>query len=83
MSLSMKKSDLFDPDEIQPWYLTDRKQRGGNKYVNKKVKLVMKFCKSCNKVWEHYRMNNKRQTLKYDDLPTLGLPREKCDKCRE
>ena len=30
----MKKSDLFDPDEIQPWYLTASKLRGGNKYVN-------------------------------------------------
>ena len=41
----------------------------------------MFFCESCKKPWEKYWDNNLCRFVKYSDIPTYGLVREKCDSC--
>lgn len=76
--------ELLDIDKVyqeMKWYIPSV-QKGGNKHLNKKMKLLIKYCLHCKKVWEYYRMNNKRQTIRYDEFPPFGLPRKKCDYCK-
>ena len=38
-------------------------------------------CLSCDKVWEHY-LTHRRQFIAYTDIPSYGLERNKCLKCK-
>ena len=48
------------------------------KYYNK-----LKFCNSCNYVWEISIIQKNGSICRYNNMPTFGLPRETCRICNE
>jgi len=67
-----------------PWYLEP--QRRYTKSRTTKLQLhrcTLKHCKNCNSVWQYDYSNNRKKFINYEDMPTYGLIKKTCDKCKK
>ena len=78
----MKEKDWFLPKE------DTRRHKWANYYRANERQLrnsafTLRLCTICDKVYECFYADNKRQVVYYDDFVTLGLERKTCDKCNK
>lgn len=67
---------------MNDWYLKPQKELKNTRKFRKIYKTDsrrLKYCKTCNTVWERCHADNKVHN--YRDFPTYGIPRIECKKC--
>tara|TARA_R110000787_G_scaffold234566_1_gene341466 strand:+ start:588 stop:818 length:231 start_codon:yes stop_codon:yes gene_type:complete len=61
-------------------FLGGDSRKSMDKEKNKGVSKRLKYCKTCNLVWEiDYTLGH--PVMYYEDFPTIGLERLECEKC--
>ena len=55
------------------------KKGKGADLVDKKLGSKLKYCPTCDQVWEFHAYEKK--DVKHPEFPSYGLPREVCSEC--
>ena len=75
----MEKKDWFIPKTDSRTICVTRVNEG----ESRRASFSLKLCTICNKVYEYFFADNKRQVKYYEGFVTLGLERKTCDKCNK
>jgi len=69
-----------------PWYIQTSNEVSRKPInVRKKRSLqrcALKYCVDCKKVWQNDWFSSKKKFIQYEDMPTYGVKREQCKKCK-
>ena len=69
-----------------PWYI-QTSMEASRRPINARKKQTLqkcslKYCVECKKVWQNDWFSSKKKFIQYDDLPSYGVPRVQCTKCK-
>ena len=76
---------MKDTFEIElPWYLEPIIARASQKKPKRQLhRCSLKHCLRCKKNWQYDYSSNKKKFVQYDDMPSYGIHRATCDKCKK
>jgi len=67
-----------------PWYLSPQKGYDKKRKTTSNLlhRCTLKHCLECKRVWQYDYSNNRKKFIQYDDMPTYGVIKRTCDKCK-